>query len=151
MVVASFWRGWVSLVRPAARKARASRIWRTLDLAERRRGHGRPLGGVLLYLEETCRLQVSDRGLNDAMGMRFPRTPAWSGRGRLFDLGGQLISRAQQSGQLRADFTREDLALVAWANSGHHRPPVAASPPSPSQTCRKALPHLAGIPFSAYP
>jgi hypothetical protein len=29
MVAASFWRGWVSLVRPAARKAKANTTWRT--------------------------------------------------------------------------------------------------------------------------
>jgi hypothetical protein len=51
MVVASFWRGWVSLVRPAARKARASRIWRTLDLAERALAMPDPWEGFCFYLE----------------------------------------------------------------------------------------------------
>jgi AcrR family transcriptional regulator len=74
--------------------------------------------GFAFYLEETCRLQASDRGQNDAMGMRFPRTPALeAARRRLYDLGGQLIARAQEAGQLRGDFTHEDLAFVTWANS----------------------------------
>jgi hypothetical protein len=74
--------------------------------------------GFCFYLEETCRLQATDRGLNDAMGMRFPRTPALeTARGRLFDLVGLLIARAQQAGQLRPDLTHEDLALVTWANA----------------------------------
>jgi AcrR family transcriptional regulator len=74
--------------------------------------------GFAFYLEETCRLQAADRGLNDAMGMRFPRAPAVeAARRRLYDLCGQLIARAQQSGQLRVDFTPEDLAFVTWANS----------------------------------
>jgi AcrR family transcriptional regulator len=74
--------------------------------------------GFAFYLEETCRLQASDRGKNDAMGMRFPRTPALeAARRRLYDLGGQLIARAQEAGQLRGDFTHEDLAFVTWANS----------------------------------
>jgi AcrR family transcriptional regulator len=74
--------------------------------------------GFAFYLEQTCRLQATDRGLNDAMGMRFPRTPALeAARRRLYDLGGQLIDRAQQAGQLRPDVTQEDLAFVTWANS----------------------------------
>ena len=77
-----------------------------------------PWEGFCFYLEEALRLQASDRSLNDALGMRFPRTPALeAARRRLYDLGGQLIARAQRSGQLRSDFTHEDLAFVTWANS----------------------------------
>ena len=89
-----------------------------LDLAERALAMEDPWEGFCFYLEQTCRLQATDRGLNDAMGMRFPRTPALeAARRRLFDLGGRLIARAQEAGQLRADLTYEDLALVTWANS----------------------------------
>ena len=77
-----------------------------------------PWKGFAFYLEETCRLQATDRGLNDAMGMRFPRAAvAEAARRRLYDLVGQLIARAQHSGQLRADLTHEDLAFVTWANA----------------------------------
>jgi AcrR family transcriptional regulator len=34
-----------------------------------------PWEGFAFYLEETCRLQAADRGLNDAMGMRSPAPP----------------------------------------------------------------------------
>jgi AcrR family transcriptional regulator len=89
-----------------------------LDLAERALAMDDPWEGFCFYLEQTCRLQATDRGLNDAMGMRFPRTPSLeAARRRLFDLGNQLIARTQQSGQLRGDLTYEDLALVTWANS----------------------------------
>jgi AcrR family transcriptional regulator len=89
-----------------------------IDLAEQALAVDDPWEGFSFYLEETCRLQASDRGLNDAMGMRFPRaTGLETARQRLYDLGGQLIARAQQSGQLRGDFSHEDLALVTWANS----------------------------------
>jgi hypothetical protein len=89
-----------------------------IEVAERALAMEDPWEGFCFYLEETCRLQATDRGLNDAMGMRFPRTPALeAARGRLFDLGGQLIARAQQAGQLRPDITHEDLALVTWANA----------------------------------
>ena len=89
-----------------------------LDLAEQALAMDDPWEGFCFYLEQTCRLQATDRGLNDAMGMRFPRTPALeAARRRLFDLGNQLIARAQEAGQLRGDLTYEDLALVTWANS----------------------------------
>jgi AcrR family transcriptional regulator len=89
-----------------------------IDAATRALAMDDPWEGFCYFLEETCRLQASDRGLNDAMGMRFPRTPALeAARRRLFDLGGQLIARAQQAGRLRPDLTHEDLAFVAWANA----------------------------------
>jgi AcrR family transcriptional regulator len=89
-----------------------------VEVAEQALAMDDPWEGFCFYLEETCRLQATDRGLNDALGMRFPRTPALeTARRRLYDLGGQLITRAQEAGQLRADFTREDLPLVTWANS----------------------------------
>jgi AcrR family transcriptional regulator len=74
--------------------------------------------GFAFYLEETCRLQAADRGLNDAMGMRFPRASAVeAARRRLYQLSGQLIERAQRAGRLRGDVTVEDLAFVTWANT----------------------------------
>jgi len=89
-----------------------------IEVAEQALAMDDPWEGFCFYLEETCRLQATDRGLNDALGMRFPRaTGLEAARGRLFDLGGQLIARAQQAGQLRADLTQEDLALVTWANT----------------------------------
>jgi AcrR family transcriptional regulator len=77
-----------------------------------------PWDGFASYLEETGRLQAADRGLNDAMGMRFPRAAAVeAAKARLFELVARVVQRAQQSGQLRADLTLEDLALVTWANA----------------------------------
>jgi hypothetical protein len=52
------------------------------------------------------------------MGMRFPRATATeAAKTRLFELVGQLVDRAQQSGHLRADLTLEDLAFLNWANT----------------------------------
>lgn len=77
-----------------------------------------PWEGFAFYLEQSCRLQAADRGLNDAMGMRFPRaTAVEAAKTRLFELVGQVVDRAQQSGQLRADLTQEDLAFLTWANT----------------------------------
>jgi AcrR family transcriptional regulator len=77
-----------------------------------------PWDGFAFYLEQSCRLQAEDRGLNDVMGMRFPRaTAVEAAKTRLFKLVGQVVDRAQQSGQLRADLTPEDLAFLNWANT----------------------------------
>jgi AcrR family transcriptional regulator len=77
-----------------------------------------PWDGFAFYLEETCRLQAADRGLNDVMGMRLPRATALeAAKVRLFEVVGQVVDRAQQSGQLRADLTLEDLAFLNWANA----------------------------------
>jgi AcrR family transcriptional regulator len=89
-----------------------------IEVAEQALAMADPWEGFCSYLEETCRLQANDRGLNDALGMRFPRTPALeAARRRLYDLGGRLIARAQQAGRLRADLTHEDLVFVTWANA----------------------------------
>jgi hypothetical protein len=77
-----------------------------------------PWDGFAYYLEETCRLQAANRGLNDAMGMRFQGATAMeAAKARLFDVVAQVVDRAQQSGQLRADLTLEDLAFISWANT----------------------------------
>jgi AcrR family transcriptional regulator len=89
-----------------------------VDAAERALAMEDPWDGFAYYLEETCRLQAADRGLNDAMGMRFQAATAMeAAKARLFDLVAQVVDRAQQSGQLRADLTLEDLAFVSWANT----------------------------------
>jgi AcrR family transcriptional regulator len=89
-----------------------------VDVAEHALAADDPWDGFASYLEQTCELQAADRGLNDVMGMRFPRaTAVEAAKTRLFELVGQLVRRAQASGQLRADLTQEDLAFLTWANT----------------------------------
>jgi AcrR family transcriptional regulator len=89
-----------------------------MDAAEQALDMDDPWEGFASYLEQSCRLQAADRGLNDVMGMRFPRaTGVETAKARLFELVARVVDRAQQSGQLRADLTLEDLALVTWANT----------------------------------
>jgi AcrR family transcriptional regulator len=77
-----------------------------------------PWDGFVHYLEETGRLQATDRGTNDMMSMRLPRAMrAEAAKKRVFELTQRIIVRAQDSGQLRADVTPEDLAFLAWANT----------------------------------
>ena len=89
-----------------------------IEVAEQALAMDDPWDGFAFYLEQTCRLEATDRGLNDAMGMRFPRAATFeAARRRLYELGGQLITRAQHAGRLRPDFAHEDLAFVTWASS----------------------------------
>jgi AcrR family transcriptional regulator len=89
-----------------------------IEVAEQALATDDPWEGFAFYLEETCRLQATDRGLNDAMGMQFPRAATVeAAKARLFEVVDQVVDRAQQAGQLRADFTLEDLVFVTWANS----------------------------------
>jgi AcrR family transcriptional regulator len=89
-----------------------------IKVAEQALAMDDPWDGFAFYLERSCRLQAADRGLNDVMGMRFPRaTAVEAAKARLFEVVGQVVDRAQQSGQLRADLTLEDLAYLNWANS----------------------------------
>jgi hypothetical protein len=78
----------------------------------------RPVEHLRLLLEKACRLLPADRDLSDTMSMRFPRAAATeAAKTRLYEFVAQLVRRAQRSGQLRADLTREDLAFVTWANT----------------------------------
>ena len=89
-----------------------------VEVAERALAMDDPWEGFAFYLEQSCRLQAADRGLNDVMGMRFPRaTTVETAKTRLYELVGQVVDRAQQSGQLRADLTLEDLAFLNWGNT----------------------------------
>jgi AcrR family transcriptional regulator len=96
----------------------ADTIQAHIQVAEHALAMDDPWDGFTHYLEETCRLQAADRGLNDVMGMRFPRaTAVEAAKTRLFEVVTQVLDRAQQSGQLRLDLTLEDLALVTWGNT----------------------------------
>jgi AcrR family transcriptional regulator len=89
-----------------------------VDAAEQALATDDAWDGLTSYLEATCRLQAADRGLGEVMGMRFPRAAAVeAAKTRLFELVGELVRRAQASGQLRPDVTLEDLAFLNWANT----------------------------------
>src|SRR5215211_7611350 len=84
----------------------AATVQAHVEVAEQALAMDDPWEGFVSYLEQSCRLQAADRGLNDVMGMRFPRATAIeAAKTRLFEVVGQVLDRAQQSGQLRADLT----------------------------------------------
>jgi len=96
----------------------AGRLRAHVDAAEQALRIGDPGDGFAFYLERTCQLEASDRGVGDVMSMRFPRaTAVETAKARLFELVRELVRRAQASGQLRADLTLEDLAFLNWSNA----------------------------------
>jgi AcrR family transcriptional regulator len=69
-------------------------------------------------LEQLFALQARNRGLSDLMTIRFPSTPTLAGAGgRSRELVGRVVTRAQQAGELRADFAETDLPALLWANA----------------------------------
>jgi AcrR family transcriptional regulator len=74
-----------------------------VDVAERALAMEDPWDGFAYYLEETCRLQAEPRNDRWACGSR--RTAMEAAKARQLDVVAQVVDRAQQSGQLRADLT----------------------------------------------
>jgi AcrR family transcriptional regulator len=68
------------------------------------------------FLERTLELQAGDRVLKDVL-MRSPHGAGRlaSARQELRKLYEQVLARARDQGQLRADFTLADLALLFWS------------------------------------
>lgn len=74
--------------------------------------------GFTTFVEGLVSLQAEDLGLNDAIARRLPTaSEAEQACGRGMGYAAEIIKRAKESGQLRADFWPEDLATVTWAMS----------------------------------
>jgi len=94
---------------------------------ERAGRHADPWQGFVEFIRETCHAQAADRGMADltAIGHRSPALRALRTGG---DEGlAALVDRAKAGGQLRADFSPEDLILlyVAIAGITRHAGPAA--------------------------
>jgi AcrR family transcriptional regulator len=88
------------------------------EAAEQAVSNSDPWAGFRTFVLRVFELQAEDRGLNDAMTLRYPNATALSDAcDRGFAPVGELIDRAQRAGTLRADFTVEDLAFLVWATS----------------------------------
>lgn len=69
--------------------------------------------GFAQFIEKTAELHSADRGLREVMlGTSFGHNQVQHARERLIPVCTQLINRAQESGQLRADFAPTDLAAL---------------------------------------
>lgn len=77
-----------------------------------------PWTGFRDFMIATFELQADDRGLNEAMTLRYPAAAAMAEAcDRGYASVQQIIDRAQRAGALRADFTLQDLACLIWATS----------------------------------
>ncbi|RSM72055.1 TetR family transcriptional regulator [Amycolatopsis sp. WAC 01375] len=67
--------------------------------------------GLTYFAERICELQAADRGYNELASTRPPQTedPEHG-----YELMTRIVERAKESGDLRADFTLEDMAFVTW-------------------------------------
>ncbi|MFJ6466407.1 TetR/AcrR family transcriptional regulator [Streptomyces sp. NPDC091387] len=94
-----------------------------------------PWRGFCSLIEKVCAMQATDRGFTAAFLSRFPDAVDFGGQRACAEEGiAQLIRRAQDSGQLRADFDPSDVTLLLLANSG-----VAGEAPEVSAVASRRL------------
>jgi AcrR family transcriptional regulator len=78
-----------------------------------------PWRGFCLAIEKLCAMQVVDRGFSAAFLTAFPDAIDFDkARNRAEEGFAEVVRRAQEAGQLRADFDTSDLALLLQANAG---------------------------------
>jgi AcrR family transcriptional regulator len=78
-----------------------------------------PWRGFSTFLEKVCARQAADRGFSTAFIAAFPdAVDIERQRDRIMRGFAELTRRAKESGQLRADFAPDDLALLLMANGG---------------------------------
>ena len=78
-----------------------------------------PWAGFCGLIERLCAMQAEDRGFACVLTMTFPMAGEFQAeRDRAYRGFTQLTRSAQASGQLRADFVPEDLAMLLMANAG---------------------------------
>ena len=95
------------------------------ELATRALAESDPWHGFTGFLDGLFALQAKDHGLSDALARRLPLSPAVLEACRTgFAHAGQIIDRAKESGQLRADFEPADLAPLVSAMSPLIREPA---------------------------
>jgi AcrR family transcriptional regulator len=78
-----------------------------------------PWAGFCGLIEQLCAMQAEDRGFACVLTMTFPMAGEFQAeRDRAYHGFTQLTQSAQATGQLRADFVPEDLAMLLMANAG---------------------------------
>lgn len=89
---------------------------------------GDPWQGFCHVIERVMVLHAVDRGFTDAFTSKWPRSVDFSAaRDRTLRSLLELIRRAKESGELRADFVVEDVILAMMANGGIRADSRAAS------------------------
>jgi AcrR family transcriptional regulator len=98
----------------------AGRMSEYVQLAQRALTDPDPWSAFVGYLTRLCEMQATNRGLSELLVTnrfddddRLTELRAAAQRGAT-----AVIRRAQKSGVLRADFTRQDISVLMMANSG---------------------------------
>ncbi|GAA0479613.1 hypothetical protein Ade02nite_39330 [Paractinoplanes deccanensis] len=91
-----------------------------VELADRALADPDPWQGFVGYLRSLFEIQATDRGLSEILvtssfddDERLSALKSTAQRGAA-----EVIRRAQETGRLRADFTRQDISLLMRANAG---------------------------------
>jgi AcrR family transcriptional regulator len=79
-----------------------------------------PWSGFCRVVERLIEVHALDRGFSRAFTSQFPATVAYftADRDRTLGLLRELVRRAKDTGELRADFVLEDVVLALMANEG---------------------------------
>lgn len=78
-----------------------------------------PWQGFIHYIEAVCAMQAADRGFADVLTLTFPSAKALEARrAEAYKGFVELIARTEATGNLRPDFTPEDLIILLMANAG---------------------------------
>jgi AcrR family transcriptional regulator len=96
----------------------AERMAENVAAVERARGGSDPWEAFAGYVLRTCRAQATDKGLADLLAIGHPGSELRALRARAYDGFVVLIDAAKASGDLRPDFTAEDVVLLMMANAG---------------------------------
>lgn len=98
--------------------ALADKVAGAVELAKEAATMADPWTGFAWFLEHCCTLQAADRGYNELCARTMPDTPELDRlRIRGHELVLTIVDRAQQAGQLRADFQEGDFAFVIWSTT----------------------------------
>ena len=93
------------------------RVQEFLDGAARALAIDDPWEGLVYYLENLFAMQVGDRGFSDFLSRRFTDNEETE---RIHDEMCQqiedVLARAQEAGEARADITQGDIVNLIWAN-----------------------------------
>lgn len=93
------------------------RIEDFLDGAKRAMEMDDPWEGFVYYLENLFGLQAGNRGFNDFLSRRFSNSSETEQiHDRMCREIGEVLTRAQDSGQVRPDVTQADIVNLIWSN-----------------------------------
>jgi hypothetical protein len=76
-----------------------------------------PWAAFVAYLENLFWVQAGDRGFNDFLSRRFPSNALTERiHDQMCEQIGEVLARAQQSGQARSDIALADIVNLIWSN-----------------------------------